>query len=301
MPKTIVFQLDNLKKLKPSTDTSLYLAQEYYRMGNSIFAYEPHNLCLRDRLYAGGNFLIPQNNSANSLSYGDFANFYLDEAECIFIRNDPPFNMDYLSPLFLLERVSELTFNRPHSIINNVEKLIPFHFPQFQVDTLVTSNPIEAQLFLDTHQDIVVKPLYGHGGRGVERINSQEQLNNLDFSKEPLLLQPFLSSIKNGDKRIFIVNGEVVTAFTKRSAPNNFITNTAAGGTVHKCDLTASDKNIVDTITPWLKHNGIFMAGLDVLDGILFEVNITSPTGLKIASQLYEKNLARICIDLLKN
>lgn len=299
MQKTIVLQLDSLDKLNFRTDSSLYLANYFFSIGYQIFIYEPYNLKLSDKPAAAGFYLDFSNDLLFSPYLLENVNFSLSEAEMILIRNDPPVNMQYLTPLYMLDSISHIVINRPKAIISNVEKLIPFSFPKFQAPTLVTSDLQAAFSFLDQHKDIVVKPLYGHGGRGVVRINNPASLAALDFTVEPLVFQPFLPNISKGDKRIFIVNGEVVAAFTKLAAPGNFVTNTAAGGTIEKCVLTQSDMNIVDTLNPWLKEQGIFMAGLDVLDGVLFEVNITSPTGLKAASMLYEKDFAKPAAELL--
>jgi len=198
--------------------------------------------------------------------------------------------------------------NNPANVRNCPEKLFVLNYHQYMPKTLITSNKEEIRDFLKTHGEIILKPLYAHGGKGVFYITSKSKnlSNAVDILKEhyenlPIIAQQYLPNVKNGDKRIVLLNGEILGAFDRIQAQGSAVSNVAAGGSARKTILTKQDKEICAALKPKLKELGLFLVGIDVIDNLITEINVTSPTGLIALNNLYDLKVEEVIIsEMLK-
>jgi glutathione synthase len=210
------------------------------------------------------------------------------------MRQDPPFDMGYVTAAHLLELIQSetLVINDPAGVRSSPEKILPLAFPQLQPPTLISRDPIALQTFRDTHREIVLKPLYGHGGAGVVRLGRSDP--NLEaiadlFRKmgpEPFIAQAFLPEVAAGDKRILLVDGEPVGAINRRPPEGAIRSNLVVGGKAEATTLSARDREICDVIGPELKKRGLCFVGIDVIGDYMTEINVTSPTGARALKRL---------------
>ncbi|MFH1517827.1 MAG: glutathione synthase, partial [Pseudomonadota bacterium] len=228
--------------------------------------------------------------------------------DVILMRQDPPFDMNYITACHLLELVSgeTLVVNDPEGVRSSPEKIFPLLYPELMPPTLVSRDIRDITAFRSTHKDIIVKPLYGHGGAGVFRLKPDD--SNMDSllevfftrSREPVMVQAFLPAVSEGDKRIMLIDGKPVGAINRRPQSGQVRSNLVVGGTAEKADLSDADMKICEAIGPELKRRGLILTGIDVIGGRLTEVNVTSPTGVQAIKALSGIDSAAIFWDVVQ-
>jgi len=239
---------------------------------------------------------------------GDAKRTDLSEFDVILLRQDPPFDLSYISSTHLLERVhpKTLVINDPASVRNAPEKMFVMEFPKLMPPTLITRDLAEIKAFRAEHGDIVMKPLYGKGGEAVFRL-AQEDLNfgslydlfSVTF-REQWVVQRFLPAVKHGDKRIILVDGEFAGAVNRVPAPDDLRSNMVRGGTPKETGLTEREREICHTLGPALRERGLIFVGIDVIDGFLTEINVTSPTGIRAIQNLGGPDVAAMVWDRIE-
>ena len=296
------FQMDPLDNIDPRLDTSFRLAEEAELRGYSVFHYLPNNLTFsKTRIIANGHFV--KLNRKQNPSFTILKNKTIDighDLDILWLRQDPPFNMDYLSSTYLLDFVGNETLivNNPFWVRNFPEKLLVLNYPQLMPATIITSRIEVIQEFREKYGDIILKPLYGNGGAGVFKINYNDknfvalfelfQMN----STEPLIAQEFLPEVINGDKRIILLDGEILGAINRIPQKGEIRSNMHVGGKAVATELSIDEIKICEQISYTLKEHGQIFVGIDVIGGKLTEINVTSPTGLQELEKFENKNLA---------
>ena len=303
------FQMDPLDNIDPRLDTSFRLAEEAELRGYSVFHYLPNNLTFsKTRVIANGHFV--KLNRKQNPSFTILKNKTIDighDLDILWLRQDPPFNMDYLSSTYLLDFVGNETLivNNPFWVRNFPEKLLVLNYPQLMPATIITSRIEVIQEFREKYGDIILKPLYGNGGAGVFKINYNDknfvalfelfQMN----STEPLIAQEFLPEVINGDKRIILLDGEILGAINRIPQKGEIRSNMHVGGKAVATELSIDEIKICEQISYTLKEHGQIFVGIDVIGGKLTEINVTSPTGLQELEKFENKNLASKVWDKL--
>lgn len=306
MSLSIALQIDPLDSLNTARDSSLYLAYEAQKRGHHIYFYEPHQLCLdQGQVMADVTPVTLDKNKEPYYALGTMEYRNLNAMDIILMRQDPPYDMRYLTYTYFLEYLDPkvMVLNNPREVRNSPEKLFPFHFKQFMPPTLVSESYDAIMRFFQNQQHtIILKPLYAFGGQDVYHATSEKELKeayNQLLSKypSPMVAQQFLANIKQGDKRILLLDGEFLGALNRIPTNHDFLSNMAQGGIAHKTTLTNREKQICDALKPELKKRGLILAGIDVIDGYLTEINTTSPTGLVVIDELYQTNYAALFWD----
>ena len=303
------FQMDPLDNIDPRLDTSFRLAEEAELRGYSVFHYLPNNLTFsKTRIIANGHYV--KLNRKQNPSFSILKNKTIDighDLDVLWLRQDPPFNMDYLSSTYLLDFVGNETLivNNPFWVRNFPEKLLVLNYPQLMPATIITSRIEVIQEFREKYGDIILKPLYGNGGAGVFKINYNDknfvalfelfQMN----STEPLIAQEFLPEVINGDKRIILLDGEILGAINRIPQKGEIRSNMHVGGKAVATELSIDEIKICEQIGSTLKEHGQIFVGIDVIGGKLTEINVTSPTGLQELEKFENKNLASKVWDKL--
>ncbi len=296
----IAFQMNHPRDLNPRGDSTFLMVREAQKRGYDIHFYTPDVLTL-----AGGHVtaytqpLALTDDPVNYYILGEAEHTRLDTMDVVLLRQDPPFNMAYITSTYLLEMLPKKTFvtNNPASVRNNPEKLMPLMWPHFMPPTLITADIREMEEFRREHHDIIIKPLYGHGGRAI--LHVREDDGNLPAmvemhlanSKEPLMVQRFLPEVKTEDRRIILFDGDVKGVLGRIPSEHEIRANFRTGGSPARAELTPRQREICDTIKPILKEKGLLFAGLDVIGDYLTEINITSPTGFVQANAMYGTTL----------
>jgi len=297
----VAIQMDPIGSINFKGDSTLRLGFEAQARGHELYYYTPNSLSLRGSDVIAHAYPIRLRNDPEH--YYELAKpvlLDLRSMDVVLLRQDPPFNMPYITTTYMLERLMPdvLVVNNPMSVRNHPEKLFPMQFAQFMPPTLVSSDVNEIAKFRAEHKDIIIKPLYGFGGRAVLRVKADddnfEALLEMQFSAsdEPVVVQAFLPEVKTGDRRIILIDGKFGGAIGRIPAEGEIRANMRVGGTPVKAELTPKQKDICDALGPVLKEQGIMFAGIDVIGDWLTEINITSPTGLVPIEKLYGKNLA---------
>ena len=309
--KKVAIQMDPIEKIDLDFDTSFLLAKEAQDRGYEIFYYNPKDLEYKNRsIFALGHFVELFNDKNKYYNYLSSKKeiFNLENADVILIRQDPPFDMNYITSTYLLEKLSSSTtvLNNPSSIRNSSEKIYPLEFEKFMAPTIITQNIVTIKEFLLEHQDIVTKPLYGNGGEGIYRSRIENnQLQGIDESKtnlnEPIIVQKYIPEIIEGDRRIILIDGEYAGSVARIPEKNNLKANFHAGGKPQKTELIRKDEEICNALSKDLKLKDLFLVGIDVIGDYLTEINVTSPTGLKQINLLNNIKLEKIYWDKLEN
>ena len=290
MSLTVAVQMDPLEKIGIAGDSTFSLMLKAQERGHRLFHYLAENLSYEDgRVRAQARLVTVQRVEGNHFSAGDAQTLDLSsDVDVILMRQDPPFDIGYITATYLLERVADdtLIVNDPRSVRDAPEKLFVLDFARFMPPTLISRNLAEIREFHARHGEIVVKPLHGKAGEGVFRIGRDgtnlTALTELFGSiwREPFIAQAFLPAVTDGDKRIVLVDGEVAGAINRRPAQGEFRSNLAAGGTAEQTALTDREREICEAIGPELKRRGLLFVGIDVIGGMMTEINVTSPTGI---------------------
>ncbi len=309
MPLTVAVQMDPIQKIRIAGDSTFALLLEAQRRGHTLLHYTPDRLSMRDgRVTAGVEPLRVQDVEGGHATLGAPQPMDLAEADVVLLRQDPPFDMAYITTTHLLERIhpQTLVVNDPTSVRNAPEKLFVTMFPHLMPPTLITRDRDEIEAFRQEFGEIVMKPLHGHGGAAVLRVGREDpnfgSLYDL-FStmfKEAWVVQRFLPQVSEGDKRIILVEGVAAGAVNRVPAPNDIRSNMVRGGAAKPADLTAREREICEAIGPELRRHGLVFVGIDVIAGNLTEINVTSPTGIRAIKKLGGPDLAGTIWDAIE-
>lgn len=287
----IAIQMDPISAVNVTTDTSFDLALEAFGRGHQIWIYQPQMLAMRDgRISARAAKII-----SLKRDQGAHATLAAEEildlhgVDVVLVRQDPPFNMAYITAAHLLERLSPgvLVVNDPRSIRDAPEKLFVAEFPDLTPPTLITRDLVRIRDFREEHGDIILKPLYGNGGAGVFRLTTDDSNFNaltelfMQSFVEPVIAQKYLPAVRKGDKRIILLDGEAVGAINRVPASGETRSNLHVGGKAEAVKMTERDQEICDRIGPALSGRGLILVGIDIIGDYLTEINVTSPTGVQ--------------------
>ena len=297
----VAFQMDHPSKLNPKSDTTFMLIEEALSRGHECYYYPVELLSWRHgELVARMQRIHIDAAKTPVWSLGDEEQCALHTCDVVFMRQDPPFDMRYITATHLLEQLPATTrvVNDAAGVRNAPEKLSPLAFRQFMPPTLISLDVAEINAFAREQGTIVAKPLYGYGGRSVFKLaatdpNIETLIEHwMERGHEPLMWQQFRPEVASSDKRILLIDGEVASVFQRKPADNSIRANMRVGGTPEKATLTPREEEICAAIGPMLKAQGLMLTGLDVIGSYLTEINVTSPTGLRAAQALYGVNLA---------
>lgn len=286
----IAFQMDPITGVDINADSSFRLAEEAQARGYELFYYAPDDLAFEEgRVTAIGHDMQVQRVAGTPATLGERRKVDLAEFDAVWLRQDPPFDMHYITTTHLLDLLPESTVvvNDPFWVRNYPEKLLVLTFPQLTPPTAIARNIDTIRAFREKHGDVILKPLYGNGGAGVFKLDRDDRnLSSLfelftGFSREPLIVQKFLPAVSNGDKRVILVDGEPVGAINRVPAAGETRSNMHVGGRPEKVELTERDREICATIGPLLRDKGQIFVGIDVIGDYLTEINVTSPTGIQ--------------------
>jgi glutathione synthase len=290
MPLNIAVQMDHISTISIAGDTSFALMLEAGRRGHRLFHYTPDRLAMfGNRLFASIEEVGVRDEQGNHFSLGSPVRTDLAEMDVILLRQDPPFDMNYITTTHMLERVHPRTLvvNDPAWVRNSPEKIFVTEFPDLMPETLITRDAREVDAFRKEYGDIIVKPLYGNGGAGIFHLHEADRnLASLlemfsQMFREAFIVQRYLKEVRKGDKRIILIDGEAVGAINRVPAAGEARSNMHVGGRPEKSSLTPRDRQICDAIGPVLRDRGMIFVGIDVIGNYLTEINVTSPTGLQ--------------------
>ena len=297
--KIVAIQGNHPSKLNPLTDTSIFLANEIQKKNYKIFYYEPKNLSIiNSEVIAKGFFVKFNYDKKNFYKIIKNKNLNLKKSKFILIRQDPPFNLEYISTTYILDKIKNNVkiINNPTSIRNISEKLYSAKYQKFMPSTIFTKNIDEIKKFLKHQKKIILKPIHSFGGNDIYLLSKFNSRLIKKFIKKHghIMCQKFLSKIHKGDKRIFIINGKIVGAISRIPKKGSLLSNLSKGGKAINTKITSLEKKISKKIAYDLKNEKIFFAGIDFIDQKLNgDINVTSPTGLKTLYDLSRINLAK--------
>ena len=306
MTKIVAIQGNHPSKLNPETDTSAFLANEIQKKNYKIFYYEPKDLSVINSKVIGKGFFVK--------FYYNKKKFYkilrkqnLDLAKCKFllIRQDPPFNLEYISTTYILEIINNKVkiINNPTSIRNISEKFYSAKYFKFMPSTIFTQNIDEIKKFFALNKKVILKPVHGFGGNDIYLLKkfNLKFVRNFIKKHDHIMCQKYLPKISKGDKRVFLINGDVVGAISRVPRKGSFLSNMSKGARPISTKLTKIEKRISKLVAKDLKNQKIFFAGIDFIDQKLNgDINVTSPTGLKTLYDLTKQNLAKTFWNKLK-
>ena len=290
MALTVAIQMDPIDRIDIKGDSTFALALEAQARGHRLYYYGPRDLSLRNsEVLARVRPLEVRDARGDHYAVGQVSVYRLTDADVVLMRQDPPFDMAYISATHILERIhpATLVVNDPFHVRNAPEKLFVMQFEGVMPPTLVSSDREEIRTFRNEHRDIVLKPLYGNGGAGVFRLKPEdENLNALlemftAVYREPIVVQRYIPEVRKGDKRIILVDGQPIGAINRVPAAGEARSNMHVGGRAEPADLTPRDREICGIIGPELQRRGLIFAGIDVIGEYLTEINVTSPTGIQ--------------------
>ena len=297
--KIIAIQGNHPSKLNPKTDTSVFLAQEIQNKNYRVFYYEPKDLSLINSKIIANGFFIKFNYNQKKF-YKILKKQKLDLIKCkfILIRQDPPFNLEYITTTYILDKIKDRVsiINNPTSIRNISEKLYSAKYLKFMPSTIFTKDIIEIKKFIKKHKKIILKPIHSYSGNDIHLLNKFDLKLIQKFIRKHghIMCQRYLSKINKGDKRVFLINGKVTGAISRVPKKGSFLSNLSKGATAINIELTKTEKKISAILGKDLKKEKIFFAGIDFIDQKLNgDINITSPTGLKTLYDLSKINLAK--------
>jgi glutathione synthase len=310
MALKVACQMDPIERIDIRGDSTFALLLEAQRRGHALFYYTPPNLALHaGRLLARGSTLAVQDKADAHYRISDARTEDLAGLDVVLLRQDPPFDMAYITTTHLLERIhpATLVVNDPASVRNAPEKVLVLDFLDLMPPTLVTRTLEDVKRFRAEHKDIILKPLYGNGGSSVFRIapgdtnlNSLVELFQTVF-REPFMVQQYRPEVRAGDKRIILVDGEVAGAINRVPAADETRSNLHVGGVAQATDLSPRDREICARLGPVLKRRGLLFAGIDVIGPYLTEINVTSPTGIRQVNEFGGPDIAALIWDAIEN
>ncbi len=309
MPLNVAVQMDPIERINIRGDSTFAMLLEAQARGHILSYYTPDRLAqVQNRVFTTVQPLSVRDEVGNHFTLGERRRVELTELDVILLRQDPPFDLSYITTTHLLERVHPKTFvvNNPASVRNAPEKVFVTEFPDLMPPTLITRDLAEIKAFRAEHGDIVMKPLYGHGGGAVFRLTRDD----LNFGslydmfavtfREQWVVQQFLPAVKDGDKRIILVDGDYAGAVNRVPAADDLRSNMVRGGSPKDTELTPREREICKTLGPALRQRGLLFVGIDVIGGWLTEINVTSPTGIRAIKNLGGPDVAALTWDAIE-
>ena len=310
MSLTVAVQMDPIQSINIAGDSTFALKLEAQKRGYPLFYYETKTLALKDgKLFATGADVQVRDEAGNHASVGSRRRVDLSGFKVILMRQDPPFDLAYITATHLLEHVTPTTLvvNDPASVRNAPEKLFVTRFGEFMPPTLISRDPDELRAFRAEYRDVVIKPLYANGGAGVFRVKEDDE-NFASFVetfslmfREHFMIQRYVPEVRSGDKRIILVDGVVAGAINRVPAPGESRSNMHVGGRPEPANLTPREEQICEALAPELKARGLIFVGLDVIGGYLTEINVTSPTGIREIKRFGGKDIAAMIWDAIES
>ncbi|SET53255.1 glutathione synthase [Oceanicella actignis] len=309
MSLSVAIQMDPIAGIDIDADSTFRLAEEAQARGHRLFYYHPDDLAWNEgRVTATGWPLEVRRRKGDHFALGERRTVDLAEQDVVLLRQDPPFDMGYITTTHLLEKIHPRTLvvNDPFWVRNCPEKLLVLDFPDLTPPTAIARSLETLRAFKDRHGDVILKPLYGNGGAGVFKLaHADANLNALHelfcgISREPLIVQKFLPQVERGDKRVILVDGEPVGAINRVPAPGEMRSNMHVGGRPEPVALDARDREICARIGPLLRERGLIFVGIDVIGGMLTEINVTSPTGIQELERFDGVNAARLVWEAIE-
>ncbi len=309
MSRIVAIQMDPVETINPRTDTTLLLGMEASRRGYEVYYYLPRDLTFEEgEITTRARPIEFRTDPEDYYTAGEWEVLNLRDVDVVLMRQDPPFDMAYITATHLLEMLQPdvLVVNDPFHVRNAPEKLFMFQFPQFVPPTMITRDSEAVEAFLATQEDIVIKPLYGYAGPSVFRIRKDDtnlhSLLEMFFatSKEPVIAQRFLPEIRSMDKRVIVIDGKISAIMGRVPASDDIRANFRVGGTGERVDPNARDIEIGETVGKVLAERGILLAGLDVIGEYLTEINVTCPTGMPKSNAIYGLQQERMFWDAVE-
>ena len=303
-------QMDPISDIDITGDTSFALALEAQARGHRLFVYHVDDMSSeKGDIWARLTEVTLTDRIGSHVSFGEVSYRPLSDCDVILMRQDPPFDMAYITATHLLEKLpaSTMVVNNPAEVRNAPEKILVTLFSELMPETLISRDKSRIDAFRDEHQDIIVKPLYGNGGAGVFRIQPEDQnlsaLLEMFFaqSREPVMVQRYLPEVVDGDKRIILIDGEPVGAINRVPQKGEARSNLHVGGMAVSTELSDSDRHICDAIGAELRQRGLYFVGIDVIGSYLTEINVTSPTGIREMSRFTGRNIAGLFWDVIED
>lgn len=309
MALKIAFQMDPIGDVNIHADSTFRLAEEAQARGHSLFYYSPDKLAFQEgRLTARGHSFQVQRVENAPATLGDEIEVDLADYDVVWLRQDPPFDMGYITSTHLLDLIhpQTLVVNDPFWVRNYPEKLLVLRFPDLIPATTIARDLDVLKEFRQKYGDVILKPLYGNGGAGVFKLSAHDSnitsLHEMftNINNEPLIVQQFLPDVAKGDKRVILVDGEPVGAINRMPAAGETRSNLHVGGTAQPAVLTDRDREICAAIGPLLREQGQVFVGIDVIGGLLTEINLTSPTGIQELERFDGTNIAGLIWDAIE-
>jgi glutathione synthase len=309
MTLNVAVQMDPIARINIRGDSTFALLLEAQTRGHGLSYFTPDKLSLRgDEVVAPVQSISVRDEVGDHFTLGEPKRTDIASFDVVLLRQDPPFDLAYITSTHLLERIhpKTLVVNDPAAVRNAPEKLFVMNFPQLMPPTLISRDLDEINAFREQHGAVVMKPLHGHGGAAVFRIMPQDMnfgslydMFSVTF-KEPWVIQRFLPEVKHGDKRIILVDGEFAGAVNRVPAPDDLRSNMVRGGAAQATELSPREQEICKTLGPALRAEGLLFVGIDVIDGFLTEINVTSPTGIRAVARLGGPDIAANIWDVIE-
>jgi glutathione synthase len=309
MKLNVAVQMDPIARINIRGDSTFALLLEAEKRGHGLSYYTPDKLSLKgEEVVAPIQILSVRDQESDHFTLGEPRREALAAFDVILLRQDPPFDLAYITSTHLLERLhpKTLVVNDPASVRNAPEKIFVMDFPHLMPPTLISRDLDEINAFRDEHGAVVMKPLHGHGGAAVFRIMPQDMNFGSLFDmfsvtfKEPWVIQRFLPEVKHGDKRIILVDGEFAGAVNRVPAADDLRSNMVRGGAAQATELSDREREICAALGPALRERGLLFVGIDVIDGNLTEINVTSPTGIRAIARLGGPDVAAKIWDVIE-
>ncbi|AWM04219.1 glutathione synthase [Bradyrhizobium amphicarpaeae] len=309
MKLNVAVQMDPIARINIKGDSTFALLLEAQKRGHGLSYYTPDKLSMvGEEIVAPVQLLTVRDEPGNHFTLGESRREALNGFDVVLLRQDPPFDLAYITSTHLLERIhpKTLVVNDPASVRNAPEKLFVMNFPQLMPPTLISRDLDEINAFRDKHGAVVMKPLHGHGGAAVFRVMPQDMnfgslydMFSVTF-KEAWVIQQFIPEVRHGDKRIILVNGEFAGAVNRVPAADDLRSNMVRGGAAQETELTPREREICATVGPALRERGLLFVGIDVINGNLTEINVTSPTGIRAIARLGGPDVAAKVWDVIE-
>jgi len=309
MSLKVAVQMDHVSTVNIMGDTTFALSLEAQRRGHRLYHYTPDRLTQEDgRVFARIEEMTVRDEKGNHFSLGEPVRTDLAGMDVVLLRQDPPFDMNYITTTHLLERIHPRTLvvNDPAWVRNSPEKIFVTEFPDLMPPTLITRDAAEVAAFRRAHGDIIIKPLYGNGGAGIFHMRRDDrnlasliEMFSLMF-REPFIVQRYLPEVRKGDKRIILIDGRPVGAVNRVPAEHDSRSNMHVGGRAEAAELTAREQEICVRIGPSLRERGFILVGIDVIGDFMTEINVTSPTGIREIERFGGADIAALFWDVVE-
>ena len=305
----VAVQMDHVSSIQIEGDSTFAMCLEAQQRGHEIFHYTPSQLSLRNgKVVATVERMTLRDVTGDHFSLAPQERIDLSDMDVVLLRQDPPFDMSYITSTHLLERIhpQTLVVNDPAWVRNSPEKIFVTEFPDLMPETLITSDPDEITRFRAEMGDIIIKPLYGNGGAGVFHLRVDDRnLTSLlemfeQLFREPLIAQRYLPAVRQGDKRIILIDGEPVGAINRVPAETDARSNMHVGGRAEPVDLTEREREICACIGPSLRERGFLLVGIDVIGDVMTEINVTSPTGIREVKNFGGNDIAALLWEAIE-